>query len=78
MEEWCRTLFNYYFMYTEQETDKVTLYEEILVGQPTLFTGSDDTFIYAVNLLNGNVKWKMKTKKDTGFVSFLQICLLKS
>eukprot|EP00111_Clytia_hemisphaerica_P024901 TCONS_00073389-protein len=50
----------------EQEINGVTLREEVGDGQPTIFAGSDDTFIYAVDMLTGDLKWKVKTKKDTG------------
>lgn len=46
--------------------NSVDLHDEVLPGQPTLYAGSDDTYIYAVDMLNGKIKWRIKTGKDTG------------
>lgn len=50
----------------EEQINHVVLNEEVLPEQPVLFAGSDDTNIYAVDMVQGKLKWKIKTKKDTG------------
>ena len=46
----------------------MTLYNEVEPGEPVLYAGSDDSYIYAVNMVDGSVKWKIKTEQDTGYV----------
>ena len=54
------------FYYVGQTVNSVNLYDEVLPGQPTIYAGSDDTYIYAVDMLSGKTKWRIKTQKDTG------------
>jgi len=58
-----------------EEINTVTLYEEVLPDQPIVYAGSDDTFIYAVNMLSGKIKWKIKTLKDTGYKIYFMLCV---
>lgn len=46
--------------------NKTVLYEEVLLDQPTIYVGSDDKHIYAMDMRTGSVKWKVETAEDTG------------
>ena len=47
--------------------NNTVIYEKVDLDDGTLFIGSDDTWIYAVNLSTGNVMWKAQTREDTGY-----------
>ena len=47
--------------------NNTVIYEKVDLDDGTLFIGSDDTWIYAVNLSTGKVMWKAQTGEDTGY-----------
>ena len=47
--------------------NNTVIYEKVDLDDGTLFIGSDDTWIYAVNLSTGKVMWKAQTREDTGY-----------
>lgn len=59
-------------LFLDDAVNNVTLYDEVRSGQPILYAGSDDSYIYAVDMVDGHVKWKLKTEQDTGLVRELE------
>ncbi|XP_047137153.1 uncharacterized protein LOC100210754 isoform X2 [Hydra vulgaris] len=46
--------------------NNTVIYEKVELSQPTVFVGSDDRWIYAIDAQTGKIKWKVETANDTG------------
>lgn len=53
--------------------NNTVIYQKVDLDDGTLFTGSDDTWIYAISLSTGKVMWRTQTREDTGASLHLSI-----
>ena len=53
--------------------NNTVIYQKVDLDDGTLFIGSDDTWIYAINLSTGKVMWRTQTREDTGASLHLSI-----
>ena len=52
--------------YREVFVNHTVLYDPVQPTDAMLYVGSDDRWIYAVDIISGTVKWKVETREDTG------------
>lgn len=46
--------------------NRTVLYDLVSTTDAVIYVGSDDHWIYAIDMKTGTVKWKVETKEDTG------------